>query len=151
MPDTRTMLTRYNIHMRFVLLSIVMLLMACSSKPEKPEGMSILPECGWLPNCVNTQSDDGEKKSHPIKANTVQWGKLKTWMSKQQDWEITINEKNFVQAVVKTPVMRFRDDIQLLYLSDKQLIHVRSSSRIGISDMGVNADRVETLRNLVNK
>ena len=79
-------------------------------------------------------------------ANLEQWQQLKAWIARQEDWEITVDDGNFLQAIVKTPVMRFRDDIQLLFLPDEQLIQVRSSSRLGLSDMGTNARRVETLR-----
>lgn len=58
-------------------------------------------------------------------------------------------DENFVQAVVVTPLMRYRDDIQLRYSPDLQLIHVRSSSRLGISDMRVNRSRVEWLRSQI--
>lgn len=51
-----------------------------------------------------------------------------------------------MQAMVKTPLMRFRDDVQLRFDADAGVIHVRSSSRLGISDMGTNRRRVETLR-----
>jgi uncharacterized protein (DUF1499 family) len=43
--------------------------------------------------------------------------------------------------------MKFQDDVQLLFLPDNQLIQVRSSSRLGLSDLGTNARRVETVRN----
>jgi uncharacterized protein (DUF1499 family) len=36
--------------------------------------------------------------------------------------------------------------VQLLFVPAAHLIHVRSSSRLGISDLGTNARRVETLR-----
>jgi len=39
-----------------------------------------------------------------------------------------------------------RDDVQLLFLPEAQLIQVRSSSRLGVSDLGANAARIETLR-----
>jgi uncharacterized protein (DUF1499 family) len=51
-----------------------------------------------------------------------------------------------MQAIVKTSTLKFRDDVQLLFLPDEQIIHVRSSSRLGLSDLGTNARRVETLR-----
>jgi uncharacterized protein (DUF1499 family) len=39
--------------------------------------------------------------------------------------------------------------VQLLFLPNEQLIQVRSSSRVGLSDLGTNARRVETLRDQV--
>ena len=129
-----------------IYLLLVLLLSSCTNAPNKPLKAEVLMACGSLPNCVNTQSGRDEQGSKPITADTEQWKKLKSWIKKQQDWEVTINEEKFLQAVVRTPRMKFRDDVQLLFLPDAQLIHVRSSSRLGISDMGVNAKRVETLR-----
>jgi uncharacterized protein (DUF1499 family) len=82
----------------------------------------------------------------PLEANAGQWQQLKAWIARQENWEVTVDDDRFLQAVVKTPLMRFRDDVQLLYFPDAQLIQVRSSSRLGISDMGTNAKRVESLR-----
>ena len=127
-------------------LAAIFLLAGCSSSPVKPQAPDVLAECGWLPNCVNTQSGQGIQASEPIRANAAQWQTLKAWITRQEDWEITQNNPDFVQAVVKTPTMGFMDDVQLLFLPDEQLIHVRSSSRLGLSDLGTNARRVETLR-----
>ena len=127
-------------------LAALSFLGGCTGAPDKPASMERLAECGWLPNCVNTQSGRGIQSSEPLAANTGQWQELKSWIAQQEDWEITIAGDNFVQAVVKTPVMRFRDDVQLLFFPEAQLIQVRSSSRLGISDLGTNARRVETLR-----
>jgi uncharacterized protein (DUF1499 family) len=51
-----------------------------------------------------------------------------------------------MQLTVTTPTLGFTDDVQLLFIPEKQLIQVRSSSRHGISDLGMNARRVEALR-----
>ena len=130
------------------LLALVPLLLldGCSSAPNKPATVQVLPECGYLPNCVNSQSGTGIQAVEPLRANAEQWQQLKSWITEQEDWEVIVEERDFLQAVVETPVMRFRDDVQLLFLPDVQLIHVRSSSRLGFSDLGTNARRVEILR-----
>jgi uncharacterized protein (DUF1499 family) len=129
-------------------LSLVtaLLLGGCTSPPGKPVDMQVLPECGRLPNCVNSQSGRGVHAIAPLKANAQQWQQLKAWIAGQKDWAVSIDDDRFLQAVVKTPLMRFRDDVQLLFFPDAGLIQVRSSSRLGISDMGTNAKRVEKLR-----
>ena len=38
---------------------------------------------------------------------------LKAWISMQKDWQIIIEDESFIQAVVSTPLMKFKDDIQL--------------------------------------
>lgn len=127
-------------------LITALLLGGCTSPPGKPADMQVLPACGRLPNCVNSQSGRGVHAIEPIEANARQWRQLKAWIAGQEDWAISIDDDRFLQAVVKTPLMRFRDDVQLLFFPDAGLIQVRSSSRLGISDMGANAKRVETLR-----
>jgi uncharacterized protein (DUF1499 family) len=137
----------FNHHPRVaLLLAMLLLLDGCSSTPDKPATMQLLPECGYLPNCVNSQSGIGIQAVEPLRANAEQWQQLKSWISEQEDWEVMVDDRDFLQAVVETPVMGFRDDVQLLFLRDVQLIHVRSSSRLGLSDLGTNARRVETLR-----
>jgi uncharacterized protein (DUF1499 family) len=138
---------KLNIQARYALiLASVLSLGGCSSAPDKPTTLQVLPECGWLPHCVNTQSGRGVHAGEPIRATPEQWQQLKAWIARQEDWQVTVDDGDFLQAVVKTPVMRFRDDVQLLFLPDARLIQVRSSSRLGISDLGTNARRVETLR-----
>jgi len=132
-------------------LTLILSLAGCTSSPKKPQAPDALPECGWLPNCINSQSGRGVQASEPISANAEQWQKLKTWIARQEDWEITVNDSHFMQAIVKTPTMRFRDDVQLLFLPDEQVIQVRSSSRLGLSDLGANARRVETLRDQLSR
>ena len=122
----------------------------CSTTPDKPAGKAALAPCGWLPNCVNSVSGHGLQAVDPIKANDRQWQQVKTWVARQPDWEIVIDDGHFVQAVVKTPLMRFRDDIQLQFDPDSELIQVRSSSRLGISDLGTNRRRVEGLREVLD-
>lgn len=131
---------------RYLVALTAWLLAACTSPPERPATPQTLPPCGWLPNCVNSQSGNGLQAIEPLAATPQQWQRLKNWIAGQEDWEVTQNDGDFLQAVVKTPLMRFRDDVQLMFLRDQQLIQVRSSSRLGLSDLGTNARRVGTLR-----
>lgn len=131
------------------LMAAILLLYGCSKPPMVPENSRSLSPCGNLPNCVNSQSGRGLQSSKPVKANAEQWAMLKAWISMQKDWQIIIEDESYIQAVVSTPLLKFKDDIQLLYLVESNLIHVRSSSRLGLSDLGANANRVEKLRDLV--
>ena len=114
-----------------------------------PAGKETLSPCGWLPNCVNSASGRGLQAVAPIQANARQWQALKAWIVQQPDWEIVIDDISYIQAIVKTPLMRFRDDVQLQFDTDSKLIQVRSSSRLGISDLGTNYRRVEALRKVL--
>jgi uncharacterized protein (DUF1499 family) len=132
---------------RFLALLLALgVTVGCSSTPDKPAGNAGLAPCGWLPNCVNSASGHGLQAVDPIQANDAQWQQIKAWIARQPDWEIVIDDSYFIQAIVKTPLMRFRDDVQLQFDPDIGLIQVRSSSRLGISDLGTNYRRVEALR-----
>jgi uncharacterized protein (DUF1499 family) len=42
--------------------------------------------------------------------------------------------------------LRFVDDVEFLLVPAERVIHVRSASRVGYSDLGTNRKRVEALR-----
>ena len=96
-----------------------------------------------------TATGRGLQAVDPLEANARQWQALKAWIVHQPDWEIVIDDSSFIQAIVKTPLMRFRDDVQLQFDPDIELIQVRSSSRLRISDTGTNYRRVEALREVL--
>lgn len=125
---------------------IALVLIGCTSAPKRPGVDAPLPPCGALPNCVNSHSGTGGRAIAPLQATANQWLELKRYLATQDNWTITLEADNFLQAEVKTPLMRFRDDVQLLYNEQTGEIQVRSSSRLGISDMGTNRRRVESLR-----
>jgi len=52
----------------------------------------------------------------------------------------------YLYAQCSTRWLRFTDDLELVLDEAAQVIHVRSSSRLGRKDFGVNRSRVEALR-----
>jgi len=66
--------------------------------------------------------------------------------------EVLKKENNYWKGVCRSLIFRFPDDLEILLILDKKnikhsqgIIQVRSSSRIGQSDLGVNKKRVEDL------
>jgi uncharacterized protein (DUF1499 family) len=57
---------------------------------------------------------------------------------------------NYLHAEERTRVLRFVDDLELLLVDSGELL-VRSASRVGESDLGVNRRRVERLRSLLGE
>jgi len=53
---------------------------------------------------------------------------------------------DYLYAQFETPVLRFVDDVEFWYDPTAQAIAVRSASRIGRKDFGVNRARVEAIR-----
>lgn len=52
----------------------------------------------------------------------------------------------YLYAEFRTPLLGFVDDVEFLLDAGKQIIHVRSASRLGRKDFGVNRNRIEKLR-----
>ena len=127
---------------------LIMLLMSTPA----PAGQTItqLSACPDKPNCVSSQSHDPAHFIEPIPysgspASALQG--LKAVLASEPRTTITVEQGNYLHAEVRSLVFRFVDDIEFLLDTKQQRIHVRSASRSGYSDLGVNRRRVERIRN----
>ena len=59
--------------------------------------------------------------------------------------KIIQKEKNYIHAIATSRIMKFIDDIEINNLNQENIFQVKSSSRVGIYDLGVNKRRVQTL------
>ena len=60
--------------------------------------------------------------------------------------EIINKEKDYIHAIATSRIMKFIDDIEIKNLNQDNIFQIKSSSRLGIYDLGVNKRRVQTLR-----
>ena len=60
--------------------------------------------------------------------------------------KIVKSEADYFYAQYTTPLMKFVDDVEFWYDPVAQVVQVRSASRIGQSDLGVNRKRIEAVR-----
>ncbi|WP_339832339.1 DUF1499 domain-containing protein [uncultured Parvibaculum sp.] len=62
-------------------------------------------------------------------------------------------ETGLIEATATTRVMNFRDDvaIRVTERGDGAAVDIRSVSRVGISDLGANANRIRTFRDALKK
>jgi uncharacterized protein (DUF1499 family) len=58
---------------------------------------------------------------------------------------ITVDER-YVHAEFRSALFRFVDDVEFYFDDEPGIIHVRSASRVGHSDLGVNRERIEAIR-----
>jgi len=69
----------------------------------------------------------------------------------EMGWEIYFQDRNagIIEAVATTALMNFKDDvvIRLRTNADGTLVDLRSVSRVGIGDLGANANRIREFRN----
>lgn len=112
----------------------------------------IIQDCPKSPNCVSTMTDQSDKLMSPIsfesQPDTVQ--KLILEVLKSLDRvEVKANEGNWIHAVFKTAIFRFKDDVYFYIDSEKNEVHFKSQSRTGYSDLGKNRSRMEKLSQLI--
>jgi uncharacterized protein (DUF1499 family) len=72
---------------------------------------------------------------------------LATRIARELGWEITLHDLNsgMIEAVDRTPLMGFADDVVIRVRSEERgsVVDLRSVSRVGMSDLGANAARIQ--------
>ena len=110
-----------------------------------------LPRCPNSPNCVSSQAQKDDKQ-HYVKPFEIITNAETTWLALKnilatQARTIVSKESEFeLELQVSSLIFRFVDDLQIILDKETMLIHIRSASRTGYSDLGVNRKRVEILR-----
>lgn len=59
---------------------------------------------------------------------------------------IVTRQDRYLHATFTSRIFRWVDDVELLVDEDAGVVHFRSASRVGHSDLGVNRKRMETIR-----
>jgi len=108
-----------------------------------------LAPCSSSPNCVSSLAADQAHFIAPFKivgAINAASLALKNALLSQERTVITEEKENTLHAEATSRVFRFVDDVDVLLDNEARLFHIRSASRIGYGDFGVNRERVEKLR-----
>ena len=98
-----------------------------------------LSECAVDTNCVLVEWEVNEVKQS--------YEDLIGIASQLPRTKVLEQTNNYWHAVVRSLVFRFPDDLEILQIPNEKVIQVRSASRIGVSDLGVNKKRVDSLYN----
>lgn len=103
------------------------------------------------PNSVSSQADpaDAEHYVAPIAFRgdaVAAMAAARKAIEGMQGATVIRHEGAYLYAEFRTKLMRFVDDLELAYDEKAGLLHVRSASRLGRRDFGVNRARVESLR-----
>ncbi|AJD91142.1 hypothetical protein JMA_18250 [Jeotgalibacillus malaysiensis] len=103
------------------------------------------------PNNVSTQTDDTKKKLDPLPyrgSKEDSKKRLKSILESMDKVVIKNENDSMIYAIETSSFFKFKDDIDFLFSDEEQVIHFRSASRVGHSDLGVNKKRMETIRRL---
>ena len=110
-----------------------------------------LAPCPRSPNCVTSQGDPADATHHiaPIgfKGDPgAAWRALRETVAASERVKIVDEREGYLRAEFATKVIGFVDDVEFLLDASARAIHVRSASRLGYRDFGVNRARIEALR-----
>jgi apolipoprotein D and lipocalin family protein len=113
-----------------------------------------LEKCPKTPNCVSSVDSSRGHYIAPLKfsgsTKDARYRLLEV-LNQFDGARVMKFESNLIEAEFISAIFRFVDDVEF-HLDDKQkIIHVRSASRVGFSDLGVNRRRIEKIRKLFNE
>jgi len=132
------------------ILTCSLVLTACTGARPLNLGIvnSTLAPCPETPNCVSSDSVDASHyvPAFKLEASSEQvWSEIKLYLDSQSNMEIVRELKDYLYVESTSTLMRFVDDFELHLREQKGIIAVRSASRYGKSDFGVNKERVDAL------
>jgi uncharacterized protein (DUF1499 family) len=111
-----------------------------------------LMQCPETPNCVNSQATDEKHFIQPILLVGTQQEAQNRLLKILKAWKrskIIVVQDNYIRAEFKSKLFRFIDDVEFYFPAIEKedvIIHIRSASRVGHSDFGVNRKRIEEIR-----
>lgn len=108
----------------------------------------LLP-CPGTPNCVCSYDTDAVHTIAPLSYGgeaSEAIAQLKQIIQSMERTTIVTESSDYLYAEFKSKLMGFVDDVEFYVDSAAQVIHVRSASRLGKSDLGVNRNRIELIR-----
>ncbi len=126
---------------------------ACSAAMPGGLGMTNgkLKPCPSSPNCVSSFADPNDETHHiaPLAVDgdpEVAWERAVTVIKEMPRVTIVTAGPTYLHAEMRSFLFRFVDDVELVRDAAGAVIHWRSASRSGYSDMGVNRKRIEAIR-----
>jgi uncharacterized protein (DUF1499 family) len=122
---------------------------ACTG--ERPKNLGVvngfLAPCPSSPNCVSTTASDPGHRIEPIPYRGEAWAafvQLREILSRRSDTKLVEEKYPYLRVELRTNF--FVDDGEFLLDEKQGVIHVRSASRVGYSDLGKNRKRMEEIR-----
>ncbi len=112
-----------------------------------------LAACPKSPNCVSSQSTDAVHAIAPLSYTSTPdkaIANLKRIIQSLPRTKIITESQDYLYAQFKSALLGFVDDVEFYLDRQANVIQVRSASRLGQSDLGVNRQRIETIRSQFN-
>ena len=112
------------------------------------DGGDALADCPGSPNCAGSMASDAARRIDALPgAGSVpaSLDALESVLASEAGAQVVTRDGAYLHATFTTKLMRYTDDVEFLVDGTGERIEVRSASRLGRSDLGANAARVERL------
>lgn len=134
------------------ILSTGIIMFGCAGKTPTDIGAHAgrLTACPTTPNCVISQGDDKPHHIDSFECDGDEAAALETVRQVIQGMDgqrIVTQTDQYLHVEFRSKIMGFVDDVEF-YLPGTGVIHVRSASRVGYYDFGVNRKRLEKIRKM---
>lgn len=113
-----------------------------------------LQQCPDSPNCVCSEYKNTTYHIEPISVATEKFEYVTETARNivtEMGGELKILEGDYLAFTFTSKIFRYVDDFEIRLDRDNNTLHLRSASRVGYSDMGVNRKRVEQFRSAFEK
>jgi uncharacterized protein (DUF1499 family) len=132
-------------------LAVVVMFAFLSATSHRPDNLGAtngkLRACPSSPNCVCSQDSDAGHNIDPLHyTGTAPLERLSAVVNGLPGGKVISTSDNYLHAEFTSLIFRFVDDVEFLVEPEAKVIHCRSASRAGHSDLGVNRKRVEAIR-----
>lgn len=135
------------------LVSLIFITGCAGTMPDLGINNGELAPCPKTPNCVNSKSINEKQYIQPIRYTGTRQdsrARLLQVLESEKRAKISTAQKNYIRAEFTSVLFGFVDDVEF-YFPEEQVgetvIHIRSASRIGFSDLGANRKRIERIQN----
>ncbi|MGF1691173.1 DUF1499 domain-containing protein [Photobacterium kagoshimensis] len=131
----------------FPLLAVTVLLQACSNADSiNIDNRTGLP-CNDKPNCVSTSDERAEYQLEAFnlsEAGSSNWPQIEEIALALPGARLGARSQQYIRVECVSSVFKFVDDFEIHQVGSQ--LQVRSESRTGYSDFGVNRERADTFR-----
>ena len=138
------LLPMIRVPMKVVIFAAALMLTACSQTPVMIDDRSAEP-CVDSPNCVSTQDTREDHQLDPfLLTPSATLNNIEQVALSLPRANTAVKTEDYLRIEYTSRVFGFVDDLELRMANSK--LWVRSQSRVGYYDFGVNRQRAQTLR-----
>lgn len=138
------LLPMIRVQMKVLIFTAALMLTACSQTQGMIDDRSAKP-CVDSPNCVSTQDSRESHQLAPFElTDSATLDNIEQVALSLPRANTAVKKDNYLRIEYTSRVFGFVDDLELRMANSK--LWVRSQSRVGYYDFGVNRKRAQTLR-----